>query len=462
MVKKVLLGGVFALALISSVSFAYTDIEGHWAEKEITNLSLNGIISGYSDNSFKPSQNMTRAELVTVINRLLGNSVQNTKYVPDINAKDWFYAEIRKGIQSGIVQGDAEGYVRPNDFVTREEAIVMLQRALVPIEPVVLNKDFKDTDEISKWAKKAIVTFVKENYIKGYEDDTLRPQNYITRAEVVKMIQNIVDVYANFGSFSGEVHGNVLVLGKNVTLKNITIDGDLIIAEGAKDTITFENIIIEGNLITRVELAIPEKNFKLKGNLFDISQKEPEMISSYINDDYGISFSIPEKAKVIYIEDESQKVNYNTKNLMTIRIKQDDSLYFTGFSSALFKERKRFDISYTEMNRGKVGIYNYAVYGSEKEASYFVYLKRDNVEYSIYFYNIENVNVIDSLVNSIKLYNGTKITPHSQKVYKNPSLYLKFSYLDYVTIDDSYNTGVVNEEESFFKMFIQVTNIIIE
>ena len=460
MVKKVLLGGVFALALISSVSFAYTDIEGHWAEKEITNLSLNGIISGYSDNSFKPSQNMTRAELVTVINRLLGNSVQNTKYVPDINAKDWFYAEIRKGIQSGIVQGDAEGYVRPNDFVTREEAIVMLQRALVPIEPVVLNKDFKDTDEISKWAKKAIVTFVKENYIKGYEDDTLRPQNYITRAEVVKMIQNIVDVYANFGSFSGEVHGNVLVLGKNVTLKNITIDGDLIIAEGAKDTITFENIIIEGNLITRVELAIPEKNFKLKGNLFDISQKEPEMISSYINDDYGISFSIPEKAKVIYIEDESQKVNYNTKNLMTIRIKQDDSLYFTGFSSALFKERKRFDISYTEMNRGKVGIYNYAVYGSEKEASYFVYLKRDNVEYSIYFYNIENVNVIDSLVNSIKLYNGTKITPHSQKVYKNPSLYLKFSYLDYVTIDDSYNTGVVNEEESFFKMFIQVTNIV--
>lgn len=460
MVKKVLLGGVFALALISSVSFAYTDIEGHWAEKEITNLSLNGIISGYSDNSFKPSQNMTRAELVTVINRLLGNSVQNTKYVPDINAKDWFYAEIRKGIQSGIVQGDAEGYVRPNDFVTREEAIVMLQRALVPIEPVVLNKDFKDTDEISKWAKKAIVTFVKENYIKGYEDDTLRPQNYITRAEVVKMIQNIVDVYATFGSFSGEVHGNVLVLGKNVTLKNITIDGDLIIAEGAKDTITFENIIIEGNLITRVELAIPEKNFKLKGNLFAISQKEPETISSYINDDYGISFSIPEKAKVIYIEDESQKVNYNTKNLMTIRIKQDDSLYFTGFSSALFKERKRFDISYTEMDRGKVGIYNYAVYGSEKEASYFVYLKRDNVEYSIYFYNIENVNVIDSLVNSIKLYNGTKITPHSQKVYKNPSLYLKFSYLDYVTIDDSYNTGVVNEEESFFKMFIQVTNIV--
>lgn len=460
MVKKCILGGMLALMLASGTTYAYTDVKGHWAEKEITNLSLNGIINGYSDNSFKPDTNMTRAELVTVINRILGNSKQNTKYVPDINAKDWFYSEIRKGIQAGIIQGNTDGYVRPNDNVTREEAIVMIQRALVPINSNTLIEGFEDVEEVSSWSKQALGIFTNKKYINGYADNTLRPKNNITRAEVVKIIDNIIDLYATFGEFTGDIHGNVVVCGKNVSLKNITIDGNLIIAEGAEGTMSIENIIIEGNLIARSHIEIPKKNFKLKGEIFDLAAKDVENVSSYINDEYGISFSIPEKAKVMYITDEKEKINYNAKNLMTIRINQDDKLYFTSFDSALFKERKRYDVAYTEMEKGKIDMYKYAVYGSEKDDSYFVYLKRDNVEYSIYFYNIENINVIDSLVNSIKLYQGTKIVPHTQKVYKNPALYLKFSYIDYVSVDDSYNTGVVNDEDSFFKMFIQVTNII--
>ena len=461
MVKKFLVVGILTCFALSGQAFAYTDTSGHWAEKEITNLSLNGIMSGYTDNSFKPNQNMTRAELVTVINRLLGNSVQNTKYVPDINAKDWFYADIRKGIESGVIQGNAEGYVRPNDLVTREEAILMLQRALVPIEKNGLTDIFSDASSVSEWSKQAVNTFWKKGYITGYADNTIRPKNFITRAEVGKIIANMIDVYATFGEFSGEVHGNILVLGKNVTLKNITIDGNLIVVEGARNTLTLENIILDGDLILRTDVKIPNKNFVLKGTTYDLrTEKKEQDISRYINDEYGIIFSIPEKAEVVFIEDEKQKINYKTKNLMTIRIRQDDALYFTAFNSALFKERERFDIAYSEMLRGKIGMYPYAVYGSEKDDSYFVYLKRDNVEYSIYFYNIENINVIDSLVNSIKLYEGAKIVPHMVKIYRNPELYLKFSYSDYVTIDDSYNTGVVNEEEAFFKMFIQVNNIV--
>lgn len=460
MVKKSLIIGAVAVLALASKTFAYTDTANHWAEKEITNLSLNGFISGYSDNSFKPDKNMTRAELVTVINRLLGNTVQNTKYVPDINAKDWFYAEIRKGIESGVIKGNVDGYVRPNDLVTREEAVVMLQRALIPSNQNTGTQEFVDSHEIANWSKNSLDIFVKENYIQGYSDNTIRPRNYITRAEVVKIIENMIDIYATFGEFRGEVHGNVLVVGKNVTLKNITIDGNLIVVEGAGNTLNLENIIIEGDLILRTDVEIPEKNFVLKGKKIDIRPEETQVTSSYINDEYGISFSIPEKAKVVYIENEKQKINYKTKNLMTIRINQDDALYFTSFNSALFEERKRFDVAYSEMNTGKIGIYRYAVYGSEKDDSYFVYVKRDNVEYSIYFYNIENINVIDSLVNSIKLYNGTQIIPHEEKIYRNSDLYLKFSYLDYVTVDDSYNTGVVNEEEAFFKMFIQVNNIV--
>lgn len=460
MVKKSFIIGACAIMCMSGTALAYTDTSGHWAEGEINKLSLNGIISGYTDNSFKPNENMTRAELVTVLNRLLGNTVQNTKYVPDINAKDWFYADIRKGIESGVIKGDIDGYVRPNDLVTREEAILMIQRALVPIKSKYVIDGYKDFEELSAWSKDAVAAFLKNGYITGYADNTIKPKNNITRAEVVKIIDNIIDVYATFGVFSGQVHGNVIVYGKDVTLKNITIDGDLIITEGTEGRVNLENIIIEGDLITRVKINTPRKNFKLKGKYLDLTVNQVQDTSSYINDEYGISFSIPEKAKVIYIEDSKQKINYSTKNLMTIRINQTDDLYFTSFESALLREKERFDVVYEEMDRGSIGIYKYAVYGSEKDDAYFVYIKRDNIEYSIYFYNIENINVIDSLVNSIKLYDGIKTTPHSKKIYKNPALYLKFSYLDYVTVDDSYNTGIVNEEEAFFKMFIQVTNII--
>lgn len=460
MVKKFLIIAVFMCILFCSTAFAYIDTEGHWAEKEINTLSLNNIIDGYSDGTFKPNKEMTRAELVTLLNRLLNNQVQNTKYVPDINAKNWFYAEIRKGIESGIIQGDSDGYVRPYDMVTREEAILMIQRALVPVVSNTVVKDYEDSSEVSTWSKDAVNTFLSSGYISGYKDNTIKPKNNITRAEVVKVISNIIDVYATFGEYTGNVHGNVIVLGKNVSLKNVTIDGDLIVAEGAQGTLKLENIIIEGNLILRDNVEIPTKNFKVKGKTIDLKSETVQETSKYINDEYGISFSIPEKAVVEYISEDNKRINYNRKNLMTIRINQNDDLYFTSFETALFKEKNRFDMPYEELEIGKIGRHNYAVCGSKRDESYFFYLKRDNVEYSIYFFNIESINVIDSLVNSISLYDGTLINAHEIKEYNNPSLYLKFPYLDYVTVDDSYNTGNVNDEEGFFKMFIQVTNII--
>ena len=88
--KKLLVLLILLLIIFNvNISFAYTDTQNHWAEKQINNFSVNGIISGYLDNTFRPNNNMTRAELVSVINRLLSNKVQSTKYVPDINSKDW-------------------------------------------------------------------------------------------------------------------------------------------------------------------------------------------------------------------------------------------------------------------------------------------------------------------------------------------------------------------------------------
>ena len=438
----------------------HTQIQhGHWAEKTINNLSVNGIISGYLDNSFKPNNNMTRAELVTVLNRLLNNSVESTKYVPDINVKDWYYSEIRKAIESGFVEGDLSGNVRPNDLITREEAICMLQRALVPLSSSMIIPGFIDYDKISNWAKPSFNTFIEKKYIKGYQDGSIKPKANITRAEVVTIIDNMIDYYVSYGEVTGNIYGTVLVRGNKVNVENTTIVGDLIIAEGGIGT-TLKDIIIEGNFIFRRDVEIPTSNFSVEGNIYNMKPTISSEDVKYANKEYGISFSIPQKAKVIEIKDEKQNVNYRTKNLMTVRIRHDENLYFTSFASGVFKEKYRYSLPYEPITEGNIGFYKYAVYGYEKDNSYFLYIKRDNVEYVIYFYNIENYNVVDNVINSISLFEGTDIENHKMVVYKNPDLFLKFNHVDYVSVDDSYNTGNVNNEEGLYKLFIQVTNIL--
>ncbi|MBR3281204.1 MAG: S-layer homology domain-containing protein [Clostridia bacterium] len=457
--KLLLLALVMLIVLNVNIVFAYTDTEGHWAEKKINELSLNGIISGYADGSFKPNNNMTRAELVTVLNRLLGNKVENTRYVPDISVKDWYYVEIRKGIESGFIEGDTSGRVRPNDLITREEAICMIQRAMVPLGKYEIVPSFSDYDEVSNWAKESINAFLSNKYISGYQDNTIKPKNKITRAEVITLIGNIVDQYISYGELSKDVYGDTIIRGSKVRLNNATIHGNLIIAEGGNDT-SFNNVIIEGNLVLRRDVDIPAKNFKVNGNIYNMKPKNVEDDSKYTNNEYGISFSVPKGAKIVEIKDKKTQVNYKTKNLMTVRINHNEELYFTSFAEGVFKERYRYSLPYEETTEGSIGFYKYAVYGYDKDNSYFLYIKRDNVEYIIYFYNIENYNVVDNVINSIKLFDGTEIEKHEIKTYKNPNLFLKFNYVDYVSVDDSYNTGIVNKDEGFYKMFIQVTNIL--
>ena len=159
--KKVLF--LFTLTLcmvISQCSYAFSDIEGHWAEETIEKASQYKIINGYEDNTFRPEDFMTRAELITVIDKLLGLESETDKYIADINSKDWYYSNMKKAVFFGILQGDEKGNVQPNEFVTREEAIVLLTRAFrMDTGNTVLSNFFEDSDEIARWARKECILF---------------------------------------------------------------------------------------------------------------------------------------------------------------------------------------------------------------------------------------------------------------------------------------------------------------
>ena len=447
--------------LFASSSFAYSDIEDHWAEKEINIMSSNGIISGYTDGTFRPNQNMTRAELITVINRLLGNQEQNDRFVPDINTKDWYYVEIRKALESGFIEGNSEGYVRPNSLITRQEAVVMLQRALVPIGSDVVTTEYSDFDSVAKWASRSFNTFLYKGYIKGYTDNTIKATKNITRAEVVRIISNIISNYVSFGEYVGKSNGTVLVNTSNVKLKDFIVNGNLIVTEGAENLV-LDNVHILGDLIIRRETSFTSNDYILEGKKYYLNYNEPDKdVNKYVNNDYGISFSIPDDAKVLFIDKNDRKFYKSQNNLITLKVNQSDDLYFVSFSDGQKTFYNELEYNIDEVSRGFLDYYKYVVYGDDKNNAYFVYLKRDNLEYEISLYNVKNINVLDSLVNSITLFDGEKIKNHTVQMYANDDLNLKFRYPDYVAVDDSYNTGIVNDnQEAYYKLFLQVNNIV--
>lgn len=450
---------IFSILIITTIfiptAMAYTDDSGHWAEKNIEYLSRVNIIKGYIDGTFRPDNNMTRAEFITVVNRLIGASKETNKYIPDNSSKSWYYSEIKKAVQAGIIKGDENGYVHPDREINREEAVTILARAF-SIKASSTSTAYSKSSDISNWAKESFSTFILYGYIKGYEDGSLRPQNPITRAEVVTVIRRLFSEMIFSGNYSMDVDGNVLVSGKDITLSNMYIAGNLIIAERAEGNVKLNNVDIKGNLILRGEIDLKKQNIIIGGETIKLYETlnilEP---MHYKDEEYGIVFSIPDGASV---ETEGSKlIDYTKKDLILVKVTQSDEFHFLNLE-ATKKKVVNYAGVYKTVEQGKIGNISYVWYDGSSGVQ-IVMIKRYDIVYTLIFYNVSNNTIIDSVINSIKLLEGSKVNDHQYLIYNNPKLKLKFRYIDYIGVDDSYNTGVVFEGDKDFKLFIQINNI---
>ena len=167
-----------------------TDISEHWAEKEITALCEKGYITGFEDNTFRPGNKITRAELVTILGRILPDADSESEIeFSDVKENDWYYASVKKAVSLGIAQG-ADGKFMPHDYITREQLAVMVYRA-VKVDENAEIISFEDADTVSEYAKDAVAYLYDSGIITGYEDNTFRPQNPVTRAEAAKILYGL-------------------------------------------------------------------------------------------------------------------------------------------------------------------------------------------------------------------------------------------------------------------------------
>ena len=248
---------VSANAQISIESLTDFPSQEHWSYEAMKEGVEGGIIFGYEDNTVRPKGLLTRAEMSAVITRAFG--AERAAYIEgkfsDVDSGDWFYTDIAKAIKMRIAEGLGGGIMNPNAPITRQDAIVILARALVLEKDDTTSIDaFYDNNLVADYARGYIAAFLGRGYIHGYEDGSLRPVNCISREEFAQIMANIFSMYVrdNGAITLGEVEGEVILTGDEIYLYNTVINGDLIIGDGVGETnVTMENVAVNGRIVFR-------------------------------------------------------------------------------------------------------------------------------------------------------------------------------------------------------------------
>ncbi len=249
-----------ASALITDTEYPFADASNHWAANQIEEWAIPGVLLGH-DGHFRPNDPITRAELAAVINRVMRYQTAGQNSFSDLSSAAWYYQDVLKLSAAGILQGHG-GLVRPEDSITREETAAVFARAFRVEENTGANTKFSDAASISVWAKPLVFGMEAAQYIQG-SGGAFRPGAPITRAEVVTILDNMVRAYYHdVGSQTGKVTGNVLVNTPGVTLKNMTIEGNLYLASGIADgDITLDGVVVFGKTI-----VLGSKNLTVTGD----------------------------------------------------------------------------------------------------------------------------------------------------------------------------------------------------
>lgn len=165
-----------------------TDIAGHWAQNSIEQLVISGAVGGYPDGTFKPNNAITRAEFVTILAKAFKLENKDSKIFAD-SASHWAKDYIACAAASGIVTGYDSDTFGPDDMITREQMVVMISK-VTRLPAVSEEIQFIDSDSISNWARSAIAAASLHGIMRGYPDNSIKPQGNATRAEAVTVIVN--------------------------------------------------------------------------------------------------------------------------------------------------------------------------------------------------------------------------------------------------------------------------------
>lgn len=217
---------MLALCAVSLCSFAttsYSDINGHWAESAIERWEEEGALNSFTGSEYKPDAYATRADFVEMIVSLLKlEEKADISAYKDISKTSPHYDAMAKAVAAGLIKGYSDTELRPESSISREEFIVILNRVYKMSTSSNKSVDkFTDASKVSSWAMDSVNAFIENGYLNGYPDLSIRPDSYITRAEVSQLLNKSIGIIIRKpGEYDvSDVKGNIIVLSKDVKLK---------------------------------------------------------------------------------------------------------------------------------------------------------------------------------------------------------------------------------------------------
>ncbi len=225
-----------------------------WYAEAVSAAVDNGLLYGKSATVIDPNGDMTRAEMAAIINRSFGcYKAADISQYKDVSKSKWYYKDVALAVQMGTYNGRSASAMAPDAPISRQEAMTVVARALELDYDSYSETDlsvFSDRSEISNWALPYVRAMIGADYIHG-RTKGLEPLDNITRAEFAQIFHNIIGTYiVSKGTYDKDIKGSVLIRTDDVELKNLTVDGDLIIGCGAADgKITLSNVKISGRLV---------------------------------------------------------------------------------------------------------------------------------------------------------------------------------------------------------------------
>ena len=170
----------------------FKDIGGSWAKKEIEYLTGKGWIDGYSDGTYRPNDDLTRAQAAKIMSSFLMLTLTNEEiYFSDVSNDFWGLTPVMLVAQYKVMNGIGDGRFAPNEKLTRAQMAQIFYNAGFYNQPINNNaSSFKDVNK-DHWAYVAIETMKKEGIMVGYSEGRFGANDPITRAQMAAVIYRL-------------------------------------------------------------------------------------------------------------------------------------------------------------------------------------------------------------------------------------------------------------------------------
>ncbi len=181
----------------------YSDVQKHWSKDAVNTVASRLIMSGTSDENFSPNVSINRGEFIDSVVKALGLYRNGTGVdsFKDVTKSSAYYDSVSTAYEYGLVSGYTNNLFKPDSKITRQEALVIVAKAmkLAGIKNDLNENDlnnilssFKDSDKVSSWSKMSVAACINSNIISGTSGKLIAPQSDITRAEVASIITKIL------------------------------------------------------------------------------------------------------------------------------------------------------------------------------------------------------------------------------------------------------------------------------